>query len=288
MTIEIAPLGDGDVHPVAVAIAAWQADPTHHVCYVGDEALAVAEELAAEPRWRERLLVAREHGDVVGAVLASVDEEMGRVWWFGPWGTTSDVRTAVLTAAAAVVGDDVTEVEFGPDERNRSVAALAAAVGCERRTASSVLVLDPLVVPARPAWADLVIEPLERPDPVVAALHDELFPGTHTTGATLVDAPRTTVLVARDGGDVVGYVAGEVDPDGSGYLDYVGVAPTARRRGIASALIAAQLAHWHDAGLGRAFLTVREDAVGARALYLGLGFVEERVVVPWRRGFDLG
>lgn len=43
--------------------------------------------------------------------------------------------------------------------------------------------------------------------PAVAALHDQLFPGTHPTGTKVADGNHRVVLVARDAGSVVGYVA---------------------------------------------------------------------------------
>jgi ribosomal protein S18 acetylase RimI-like enzyme len=49
-----------------------------------------------------------------------------------------------------------------------------------------------------------------------------------------------------------------------------GVAPAARRRGVASRLVEAALAR--EPGLARAHLEVRESNVGARAFYAALGF----------------
>lgn len=288
--MQIAPLGDADVAPVAAAIARWQALPVSHVCYLDVEPAAIAEELADEPAWRERTVVAREDGEVRGVVLASVDEERGRVWWFGPWGSTHEVRTAVIEAAVALLPPGVDEEEFGPDERNHAVAAIAEERGCVRNTGSFVLTLDPLVVPTAPATADVEImaDPATH-ETALAALHDVCFPGTHTTGASLVAAEDTDLLAATDRhGAFLGYLAGEVQPDGGGYVDYLGTEPAARRRGVASALLVEQLRRWEAAGVERCHLTVREDRPGARALYEGLGFVHERTIAPWRRGFDLG
>lgn len=290
MPIEVAALGDAPVAPVAAAVAAWQTDPVHHVAFVGEEADLVAEEFAAEQEWRERTYVARQDGDIVGVVLAAIDEGMGRVWWFGPWGSPHEARLAVFDAAVAALPAGITEEEFGPDLRNHAVAAIAEQRGCARNTGSFVLTMDELVVPTVPTADVTVVEgvPPEHRD-ALSSLHEQLFPGTHTTGARLLAAEDTTLLVAVDDeGAFLGYVAGQVQPDGTGYVDYLGTAPDARRRGVATSLLTGLLRRWHDAGVPSCFLTVREDRPGARALYERLGFVTERTIVPWRRGFDLG
>lgn len=292
--MEVAPLGDGDVRPVAVAVAGWQAEPVSHVVFVGEEPDVIAAEFAAEPRWRERTFVARDGDEIVGVVLAAVDDDMGRVWWYGPWGSPHEAREAVLEAASAAMPSWVTEEEFGPDRRNHAVAALAEQRGCIRNTGSYVLSMDPLVAPDVAPVAGVTVHALASPGAGAladdaAALHDLLFPGTHTTGARLVAAERTSVLVAvDDDGSLLGYVASDVQADGTGYVDFIGTAPAARRRGVARALLAEQLRRWAAAGVAASNLTVREDSEGAQALYEGLGYVTVRTIAPWRRGFDLG
>jgi GNAT superfamily N-acetyltransferase len=56
------------------------------------------------------------------------------------------------------------------------------------------------------------------------------------------------------------------------YLEEVYVVPARRRCGIGTALMKAALRHARDRGAGYAFLGTGEEAVGARALYEGLGF----------------
>jgi ribosomal protein S18 acetylase RimI-like enzyme len=50
-------------------------------------------------------------------------------------------------------------------------------------------------------------------------------------------------------------------------VSVLGVDPAARRRGIASLLLASALQIWHAGGVGRAELTVASDNPGARRLY---------------------
>jgi ribosomal protein S18 acetylase RimI-like enzyme len=67
------------------------------------------------------------------------------------------------------------------------------------------------------------------------------------------------------------------------YIDELGVAAWARRRGVARALLAACEAEARRVGRGRLTLWVTIDNAPARALYEGCGFRES-----WRRAWLLG
>ena len=58
-----------------------------------------------------------------------------------------------------------------------------------------------------------------------------------------------------------------------GEIANLAVVPTARRRGIARALLDAIVAEARESGIARLFLEVRESNAAARALYASLGFV---------------
>ena len=75
--------------------------------------------------------------------------------------------------------------------------------------------------------------------------------------------------------------AGVMVVDAAAEVLTVGVIETARRRGIARALLAGLLAEAVARGATEAFLEVRVDNGGARALYASDGFVEIGV----RRGY---
>jgi len=295
LQVVVTGLGDTTLDAVAGFVAARQQDPTAHVVLVGDDAGPLAEELAGMAGWRERLLVARSRdGALVGVVLADVDDALRRVWWVGPWVASgrpdaARVAAALLAAADAAHAGAWDEEEYAPDVRNELVADLAVRRGATADTGSAVLVLDPLVVPATEAHGPSVRPVAAADHAAVAALHDALFPNTHTRGEDLVVASDTHVSVVDGGhGTAAGYVAVQVQPDGSGYVDYLGVVADARGAGLGRVLVAGALRRLADEGAGRAHLTVRVDNHAARALYASLGFVEERVVVPYRWGFSLG
>jgi ribosomal protein S18 acetylase RimI-like enzyme len=289
---------EDDRRPMAELAAALQARPEHHVAYLGVEPDTIAEEMLEDvDDWTEAAVLVEEAGRMVGWLMGSIDHEMGRVWWLGPFVDRDDpaewvsVATALDDAARRVLGAHVTEEEYAFDDRHRTGIEWARSRGGVVDSGSAVLRLTGPSPASASASAGPVIRPIRDDDgAVVGPLHAALFPGTHTTGSVLVSRRDEDHLrlVAEEDGTVVGYVAVERQADGDGYVDYVGVAPSRRRRGLGAALIRAGVRALRELGCGQIHLTVRADNQAARALYAGLGFVEERVIVPVRVGFSLG
>lgn len=292
----IDPLGDRDDDDVIAYVMAAQADPTRHVTLVGEDEQTVRADLAAAAAWRERTYVARDAASaVVGVLTADLDADMGRLWWMGPWAEDRATALALLQRAATDVARGVREREFAPDTRNQLLADLALELGYHAEVPSAVLVVEVSgegEAGERWTWADehdvppataevRALEAEDRDD--VARLHDHLFAGTHTRGRDLVRDEETTVLVHGEPPDA--YVATQVQADGTLYIDFVGVEPRARGRGLGRALVAASLERAAADGVPSASLTVREDNRHARELYASLGFVEERWIAPYRLGF---
>lgn len=288
-----------DLAAMAEFAAALQSRPEHHVCYLGFDASAIAAEMIEDvDDWTEAAVIAEIAADgpagraeAVGWLQGSIDLAIGRVWWFGPFVARDEpdewraVADALVHAARDLLPATVTGEEWAPDDRHLALVDWAADDGGTVDTGSAVLVLDgPLDPPSRH-----VRTLTEADGPAVAELHDRLFPGTHTTGAALVargsDDDRRCLVIDDGAAGVGGYVVVERQPDGAGYVDFVGVAPAARRRGLGAELVRAGVT---ELGCDRVSLTVRVDNHAARALYARLGFVEERVIVPVRRGFSLG
>ncbi len=83
--------------------------------------------------------------------------------------------------------------------------------------------------------------------------------------------PTTHGAVACEGDGVVGHLLSCVVADSAEIL-LLAVAPGQRRRGVATALLAAVRDHWQAAGVRTAFLEVRSDNAAAIALYRRAGF----------------
>lgn len=280
----ISQLGDAEEDEVVAYVVAAQADPSRHVTYVGDSEVSVRSDLAAAAHWRDRTLVARDDaGTITGVLTVDVDDDLGRLWWLGPWADDRATAAALVEAGRGLAAG-TPEREFAPDSRNADLAELATTLGYRAEIPGALLRRE-LTQPLEDDDHRRVRAMVEEDRDAVAHLHDQLFAGTHTRGRDLVRDQGTDVLVFGD--DVpVAYIATQSQPDGTVYVDFLGVAPAARRRGLGRALVTAALRRARATGLTRAYLTVRTDRPGAIALYLGLGFVEERRIAPFRHGFS--
>jgi ribosomal protein S18 acetylase RimI-like enzyme len=276
------PAVEEDLAAMVSLAAGEQARGDRHIGYLGLDAQSIEKDVTGVENWQAKTAVAID-GRVVGWLLCETDDDMGRGWWWGPfvvaadWSGTAD---ALYETAAVMVG--VTEEEQAPDSRNELAAAFALRQGFRAETASAVLSYHGPGWGTRSGTEALNAEFADR----VASLHDALFPNTHTTGKSLV-ASDDIRLVVVDEGVLRGYVAAEIHSDGTGYIDYLGVAPAARRQGIGARLVQGSVDALLASGARSAHLTVRESNHAARALYASLGFTEERVIRPYRKNFSL-
>ncbi|MEO0492370.1 MAG: GNAT family N-acetyltransferase [Actinomycetota bacterium] len=291
--MEIRPARTDELDVIASLAAAMQSRPDRQLTYLSVEAAAIAEELDELGDWTATSAIAEIDGEVVGWLIGETDDEVGRVWWLGPaivdghdWPTTA---TALYEAAAARLPDGIGEEEFAVPETFVDLIGWSAELGFTADPGSLGLDLrdDPITGHVRD---DLTIRPVGPTDlGTIDVLHDRLFPDTHRTGRQIVEESeaRYRRLVAELDGTVLGYVAAEIQADGSGYIDYLGVEPDHQRGGVGTALVAAAATALRAAGAGTLHLTVREANTVARGLYGRLGFVEDVVLVPLRKGFTL-
>jgi ribosomal protein S18 acetylase RimI-like enzyme len=272
---------------LAALAAPLQQRPATHVIYFGTEAVGIRAELA-ETTWSEVSAVATDGDTIVGWLVGDVDVDMGRVWWMGPFVVADDwesVATELLAACRRQLPAGVDEEELSVDSRFERFRVWAASHGYVEEEGSYVLQLEGGLEPGSSAVREIT----DADRDTVARLHVDLIPVTHTTGSDLAaghDDSHRRLGVETDG-EVVAYVAVERQADGSGYIDYMGVAPTARRRGLGADLVRAGVAELRRLGVTSLGLTVRVGSEGARELYGSLGFDEERLAIPLRRGYSL-
>lgn len=277
-----------DLDAVSYQIAVLQDDPAHHVCYLSTQAAAIADELAGLPGGAAAAVVAISGGRPVGLLAADHDAEPPRGWWYGPfvWGGEGwrAVADRLYTSGRRRLPALVTQEELGPDDRNDRVGGFAHAHGFHAEAASAVLVLD-RALPSSPP--DTVLRATPDHHAELAQLHDDLFPASHRPGVSLVDPgdpDRVAFVIPRAGG-LGGYIVVERQADGGAYVDIVGVRPDLRGRGLGRALVLGGVGWLQQHGGTSVSLTVREDLRAARALYESVGFTEERLLRPWRKGF---
>ena len=278
---------------VVTFITSQQAHPDRRVTYVGTTSEGIAAELKGlEPPWASTLRLRREDGRISAVLIVEWDLELGRAWLVGPWVTGdgdawAETAASLVDAALVDLPALVTTHEMAGDVANHRLAALARSLGWTASEPNHILVADRSVADAWPP-DDAAFRAAAADDVgAIAALQDPEFPGTYASADKLVDGQldgSRIVLVADDGGGgVAGYVAGAVHDDGEGFIDFLVVAPGARRAGLGRQLVTA-ITRQLIAGspLGRVGLVVQDHRAAARALYERLGFTPDGTLVAYR------
>ncbi|MET9232673.1 GNAT family N-acetyltransferase [Lentzea sp. NPDC003310] len=93
----------------------------------------------------------------------------------------------------------------------------------------------------------------------------------------------SVLLIAREGGRAVGFLAGGPQGTDTAYVNYVGVHPDAWGRGVGEALLRALPGALAENGYGRAELLVFVDNVQGVRLYERLGWIKVGDPVPHPR-----
>ncbi len=278
---------EGDLKTMVELAARLQANHAEAIAYLGVETDSILGDLEAID-WRSVSALAFEQDRLVGWLVGETDDEIGRVFWLGPFVESAGwdaVADRLYADCSVLLPPSMTQEEMAIDVGFERCQRWATTVGFVAEEGSSALCLEIELAPP-----GISLRPTDKGDlTTVAVFHDELFAGTHTTGRRLVlggDASHVR-LVAESDGEFVGYVAVEVEPDGSGYIDFLGVVPQHRRSGFGAELVRAGVAALRRLDAAPIHLTVRESLHGARSLYASLGFTEERVIRPLRKGFSL-
>lgn len=281
-----------DIEAMAAFAAGLQDDPDFHIPYLGTEATSIATDIGDLTKWTETSTVVERDGRMVGWLVADVDLDMGRTWWWGPFASDDgwdEIADGLYRRTRSLLPAGMSEEEACADDRSEPMRRWCRRHGFHPDPASVLLRREPGPgdPPPRDRPTGLAVRPLTEADhPAVMALHELAFPGTHTTPGALVvsEHPRT---VAEIDGSVAGYVAYEMQSDGSGYIDYVAVDEARRGNRLGGALVEHACEHLFGDGAAFVHLTVTEGNGPARAMYRRLGFVEDRLARPYRLGFRL-
>jgi ribosomal protein S18 acetylase RimI-like enzyme len=256
----------------------------------GDERSHVVE-LAELPAgeaafWR----AAGSRGETLGVIGCEIDRSQRRAWIRGPWavpGASSAPLEAALLDTLERALPEIDRLDAFPSEDDETLDALYRGAGYRRMDVHRVMqaalgdavastAADPRIGPARS-------DDLRQWLP----LHHALFPGSYLSddeiAAAISDGPRL-VLTARLDGRPAGYLVAKDDATADElYVDYLGVDPAARGRGLGRALLRHAMRWGADRGRRCAALTVRQDRAEALSLYLQCGFQQASAGVHWRK-----
>lgn len=282
-----------DERPTVVAFIGARNIAGAQLClHLADQPEAVDADLAeVDGPLIERCLVAEGEGGLRGVIAWDVHPRGHRCWLLGPWVEPADdamLFSALLAGAMQRLPSSV--------ERVDNFLEQAFTAGIERHRALGFAPQVPVHIfanrpdPARDEASPelspgLAIAPLtEASLEAVIALHDEGFPGTHTsiTDLRARGAETDQQLVATLDGQPVGYLTTHIGPEpDEAHIEYLAVTASARRRGIGRALLRAGLRGlFTEKGMASVFLTVHSDNDRALALYRSVGFESHSVGVP--------
>lgn len=272
-------------------IAGRQASPATGTCYLGADrdALRLELEELGDGVWpASALVVTDDQGRIVGATVTEVDPELGRSWIHGPWASEQHwdvVARPLLEAAVALCPSGVDHHEMSGDVANRPMAGLAAELGWTASVPNHVFVAGAGAASGWPADDPRVRAP--RPDDFAAIdpLHAAEFPDTYLSTQQMIDegiAGSRITVVSEAGGEVLGYAAGRVQPDGAGYLDFIAITPEGRGTGAGLGLMVTVSRRIMAAAPQRNVnLTVQDHRAPAIGLYRRLGFDLETTIVGY-------
>ncbi len=289
MSTKVTRCFDADFDDIVRFVTRLNTQPDHHIGFFGASEADIRQTLAElEPSVHESSVVAEEDGNLVGLMGVEYDVEIGRAWLYGPLIDHSDWQVLADRLYAAVqplLPDVVREHDLFCDTRNQNVRAFADRRSFALRSENAILNLDRAQFAVVP---QLEAEPFTAPYFArLEALHDHLFPRTYYTARQLVDKQDadTFLFIASDGGELMGYVFGKVQRQAEqGYVDFLGVADSQRRRGVGRRLLSAAVRRIAEAPeVQTVNLTMNTHNTAAMSLYANLGFTVERTMMGFRR-----
>jgi len=281
-TGSITPVAPADLDAALDLIASEQAELSRGTTMLGQERDGIAAELGeVEPDWTASVRVARQDSRIVGAVVGDWDAGMGRAWILGPWVAGDDEAwrhwaRPLLDSALTQLPPGTDRVEMAGEVANVRMAALAGELGWTTSEVNHVYTADEQTASAWPDPVLAIREATSADRETIRPLHDQEFPATYAgVDRLLPDEPdgKFHVILAEDGPRLLGYAAGQVHPDGEGYLDYIAVPDAARGHGAGRDLLIV-IGRWlvGHAAKHDVHLSVQDHRTPARRLYESLGF----------------
>jgi ribosomal protein S18 acetylase RimI-like enzyme len=271
-------------------ITRLQPNDETHIGYFGIEADDIRQYLSEfDHGWENSIVVAIHHDQVVGCLAVEWDTEVGRAWLHGPcidhaaWHIIADKlykgaqELGVLPAGLEEeLFGDVVNVKLGAFARRHDFRRMDNFSALVRFKRENLATLPPTTV-------DLLTENYH--DEFIA-LHEKTFPNTYYIGKQILEKldEKNRVFVATENNTLLGYLYAKIDTGGQGYIDFVGVAESARRKGIGKRLVVAAT-RWllsfesaHEVNL-----TVTSTYHPAIELYFSVGYEHVFTLAAYRK-----
>lgn len=287
--INITRCTDERMEEMVAFITRMNEDPQHHIAYFGAGEADIRASLSENTLpLTDSFFLAYRGSKLIGVFGLDVNPEIGRAWLLGPlvddvnWHQTADMLFAEIQK---IIPADIHQYDLYFDEKNENLHAFAGRHGFNFHADSAIYFVTRASYPQIVVDKSLIVPYDESYFEQFAALHDKTFPNTYYTAKQIIeklDADRR-LFIAAENGKLLGYNFYKLE-DGFGYIDFLGVDESARRHGVASALLASSL-DWMLAqpSISRVNLTMNTDRLPAKNLYAKFGFACERIACGYRK-----
>jgi len=255
-----------------------------------DEIKLYLEEL--EPGWKENTLMIEENGEIIGTIVAEYDVELQRVWIHGPMVDKTDqidwdsLAIELYENLLRFIPTQIIDYELYGEKSNINLRKLAETFDYKPTEPSCVLSFSRSQITPLPI---LSLNPIsEEYFDQFKTSHAKIFPNTYYSAQQILNKLDETnqVFIESHNKDLVGFIQGKLEKSNNqGYIDFVGVNKSARRRGTGRKLVVAILQWLFDTftQINEVKLTVSEKNIPAYNLYTSLGFKVEQSLQGYRK-----
>lgn len=277
LPIHTRPARRDDFSPIAALVDHQNQTPATQCLISGEGAESIYQQIVAYDEISEICFALATREDRLAGILGcEFDQGLGRGWLWGPFVLTEDwehTASTLFDEMLHILPPTINRLDSFLHVDNQRGRRFYLGHGFREDCLAHVYAAR------RPQ------EPLDLPDPCPAferrhaqsliALHDATFPNTYETGPGMIAKidQDHQVFCCTDGDDVMGYVHPVVAPSAEeGYVEFLGVRPDARRRGLGRRLLLTALQWLFEARqVPQVTLTVYDDRTPARSLYESAG-----------------
>lgn len=291
--MQFRPLTSEIFDDVVQFIAQTNAEDRHHIGYFDTDAAAVAQSLQEfTPPAEKSVMVARQDsGSIVGVMGVKMDTSLGRMWLHGPliqhhnWQEIADILYQTLQP---VIPLRIDEYEIFCSIHNQNCQEFAQRHKYSLHGEAAIYTYHRERFLNNSAAEDVIdiTPPLFEQ---LRVLQDRLFPRSYYSGhqLTMQLHAGSRVFVTQEDDTLTGYIACRAKPQfGIGYIDFVGVLESVRRRGHARKLLNTAF-NWMFSyeSIQVVKLTVMTRNEAACQLYETAGFERTQDLVAYRKRY---
>lgn len=270
-----------NLNEVSAFIASLNRHPENHIGFCGKQQAEILHELEedfTDVLAKDAFVMATEQDKIVGVCGFDADLERRDAEIWGPFvGNTNALQASKLLwqELVKIIPDVIHTVELFPNDNNKTVFDFALQSGFDFHSEQKVLTCTRYSL--RGINDNTAIQIPKHHYNTLIKLHDKIFPKTYLSGREMVkelDKEFTVFGVIDKNENLLGYLYAEAYPKfADGSIEFVGVDPSARGKGVGSALLVKAL-QWLFSfqSIEEISLCVRSDSSNAIHLYKKVGF----------------